>query len=64
MLIELFKNKININPPNNARGTVSIIINGCIKELKVAGFRDHKLSSLFATVLTHLVEMIVQDSTG
>jgi|TARA_B110000967_G_scaffold65536_1_gene67661 hypothetical protein len=35
-----------------------------LKELKVAGFRDHKLSSLFATVLTHLVEMIIQDSTG
>ena len=36
ILIELFKNKMNIKPPNKASGTVNTIINGCINELKVA----------------------------
>ena len=28
IFIELFKNKININPPNTASGTVKIMMNG------------------------------------
>ena len=36
IFIEVFNNKINTNPPNTANGTVRIIINGCINELKVA----------------------------
>ncbi len=36
MLIELFKNRMNIRPPNNASGTVKIIMKGCMKELNVA----------------------------
>ena len=36
ILIELFKNRIKTKPPNKASGTVNIIINGWINELKVA----------------------------
>ena len=36
IFIELFKNKMKTSPPNTARGTVKIIINGCINELNVA----------------------------
>ena len=36
ILIELFKNRIKCSPPNKASGTVYIIINGWINELKVA----------------------------
>ena len=36
IFIDQFKKRININPPNTARGTVNIIINGWINELKVA----------------------------
>ena len=36
IFIDEFKNSIKINPPNTASGTVNIIINGWINELKVA----------------------------
>ena len=36
ILIELFRNKIKTNPPKIAKGTVKIITNGCMNELKVA----------------------------
>ena len=36
IFIELLNNKRNTIPPNTARGTVNIIINGCTKELNVA----------------------------
>ena len=45
ILIELFKNKINIKPPNKASGTVKTIIKGCINELNVAAITKYAVSS-------------------
>ena len=36
IFIDVFKNKINTNPPNTANGTVSIMTKGCTNELNVA----------------------------
>ena len=41
MLIEVFKNKMNTNPPKIANGTVKIIMKGWMNELNVAAMTKY-----------------------
>ena len=47
----LFNNNINTNPPNTARGTVRIIINGCTNELNVAAITRYAVKSANAKII-------------
>ena len=51
IFIELFKNKTNTKPPNTASGTVIIIINGCINELKVAAITKYAVYKASANII-------------
>ena len=60
MLTELFRNKTNTNPPKIANGTVKIIINGWMKELKVAAITKYAVSKAKAKIIINslLVSLI------
>ena len=44
---------MNINPPNIAKGTVRIIINGCMKELKVAAITKYAVRSASVKIINN-----------
>ena len=60
---ELLRNRINTNPPKIANGTVKIIMNGWIKELKVAAITKYAVSNAKAKIINNslLVSLISSD---
>ena len=60
---ELLRNKINISPPNIAKGTVRTIINGCMNELNVAAITKYAVRSASAKIINNslLVSFISSD---
>ena len=51
IFIDEFKNSIKINPPNTARGTVYIIINGWTNDLKVADITRLAVNNAKANII-------------
>ena len=60
---ELFRNRINTNPPNIASGTVRMIIKGWINELNIAAITKYAVSKAKAKIINNslLVSLISSD---